>query len=76
MVTNVVLAIAALAVNFAAAFELGIRSWARQNVGIVLVLMLCTVALVSRARWVQWFVPAALIVFFLTVFEIFYPVLA
>lgn len=73
---RIVLAIAALAVNFAAAFELGIRTWAQQNFGIVLVLILCTVALVSRARWVQWFVPAALIVFFLTVFEIFYPVLA
>lgn len=72
---RLVLGVAAMLVNFAAATELGLQSWARQNIGIVLVLALCTLALLVRRTWVQWFVPSALIVFFIAVFEIFYPVL-
>lgn len=73
---RLVLGLAAMAVNFAAASELGLKSWAEQNIGIVLVLALCTLALLVRRTWVQWLVPAAIVIFFITVFEIFYPVLA
>lgn len=73
---RMVLGLAAFAVNIAAATELGISSWAKHNVGIVVVLVLCALALFVRRSWVQWAVPALLILFFVSVFEIFYPVLA
>lgn len=72
---RLVLALVAIAVNLAAANELGITSWAKQSVGIIVVVLLCTLALLVRRAWVQWLVPGALILFFVTVFEIFYPVL-
>ena len=73
---RLLLGILSLALNVAASVELGIASWAKQNIGVMLVLVLCTLALVFRRGWIQWFVPAALIVFFATVFEIFYPALS
>ena len=72
---RLVLGVTSLVVNLAAAAELGIASWAKQNIGVILILLLCTLALIVRRGWVQWFVPGALIIFFVTVFEIFYPVL-
>ena len=73
---RLVLGVASLILNAAASIELGVASWAKQNIGVVLVLTLCALALIFRGGWIQWLIPAALIIFFITVFEIFYPALS
>ena len=71
-----VLLVQSLLVNFLAGAGAGIQNWAKQNLVVLVLILLALLALFVKARWVQIACPLAIILVVLVVVPLFYPVLA
>lgn len=71
-----ILVLQSLAVNFVAGGGTGGQNWARQNLAVLIMLLLTALPLFIRTKFVQVACPLGIVLLLLVVVPLYYPVLA